>query len=366
MKSAEDIRTRAITWGVIGTGAIVRERMVAAIRAAGGDVASILSRSPERAREAADALEIPDAHDDLARFLADDRVQAVYIASPNALHAAQTIAAAEAGRHVLCEKPIADGIDDALLMIQACREAGVRLGVNHYHRLKTTHASIKRAISAGAVGDVVAIRVALPISLPVSRSSWRLADAARGGVARDLLVHHADLLRYLLDDEIVDVIAFSSRREAAGAEDTALGVLRFSKGVLASFADSYLTPAAENGLDLYGTAGSIRARGVMRSTVEGTVTLTRDGKVEALDGEPEDHFVTAVRRFHDSIESGGEPAITGEDGARALAAALAARDSARERRAVRPANVDLLLSQHQACVSRARPDTRAERAKEKR
>jgi len=125
-----------LRWGILSPAKIAREKVVPGLRRARRcDVVAIASRDPDRARQVADELEIPKAHGSYEALLADPEVDAVYIPLPNHLHAEWTIAAARAGKHVLCEKPIATNVADAERMVNACERAGVRLMEAFMYRL---------------------------------------------------------------------------------------------------------------------------------------------------------------------------------------------------------------------------------------
>jgi 1,5-anhydro-D-fructose reductase (1,5-anhydro-D-mannitol-forming) len=114
-----------VRWGLIGASTIAREWMIGAIREAGGEVVSVMSSDPARAQRYAQENGIPRHTVRLDELLADEGIDAVYISTTNELHKAQTLAAARAGKHVLCEKPLALNLEDAREMVAACRQAGV-------------------------------------------------------------------------------------------------------------------------------------------------------------------------------------------------------------------------------------------------
>src|SRR5436309_12088406 len=124
---------RQLGWGLIGAGDIARTRMIAAIRAQpDSDVVAVMSSQIERARNYAAETNIPHAYDSLDAILSDPAVDVVYISTTNDRHARETRAAAQAGKHVLCEKPLALSLDDAREMVATCKAAGVVIGTNHH------------------------------------------------------------------------------------------------------------------------------------------------------------------------------------------------------------------------------------------
>ena len=140
-------------WGLIGASTIASAHMIDAIRAnPGNQVVAVASSSPERGRAFAAQHGIAAAYDRVEDLLADPSVQVVYISTTNQLHHGQVLAAAAAGKQVLCEKPLAMSVADAAEMVQACRAAGVLLATNHHLRNAATHRKIRELIQSGAIG----------------------------------------------------------------------------------------------------------------------------------------------------------------------------------------------------------------------
>jgi 1,5-anhydro-D-fructose reductase (1,5-anhydro-D-mannitol-forming) len=328
-----------IGWGLVGASGHARQYMVPAFAADPScRVVAVLSGSPARGAELAAEAGGARVYHELDALLADPEVDAVFISTVNELHAEQTIAAARAGKHVLCEKPLALTLDDARAMRDACAQAGVVLGCNHHLRNAPVHRAIRRALESGAIGRVLAVRVFHAIGLPEERRTWRLDEpGSGGGVVLDITVHDVDLLRFLLDDEVAEVTALTAA-QGLGAQDAVMGVLRFRGGVLASHHDAFTVPYAGTGIELHGTDGSIVARNALTQEPVGEAVLRRDGVETPLElGEPESLYARAVRAFNGAIRGEGEPAVSGEDGIRSLAVALAVAESAASGRLVAPA-----------------------------
>src|SRR5438105_1094057 len=141
----------SIGWGLIGASTIARQYMIEAIRAQSGhDVVAVMSSSAERAKSFAADNKIAGAYDSLDALLADPAVQVVYVSTTNELHLPQVLAAAKAGKHVLCEKPLALNVDDAIAMVRACKDAGVVMATNHHLRNAVTHRKIRELLHSGA------------------------------------------------------------------------------------------------------------------------------------------------------------------------------------------------------------------------
>ncbi|MCP8938252.1 Gfo/Idh/MocA family oxidoreductase [Alsobacter sp. SYSU M60028] len=326
----------SVRWGLIGASTIAREWMIDAIRANGGEIAAVMSSDAERARSIARDHDIPAGVDSLDALLGSG-VDAVYISTTNDLHHAQTLAAARAGKHVLCEKPLDLTVAGARDMVAACREAGVTMGTNHHLRNAGTHRAMREAIVAGRIGKPLFARVFHAVYLPPHLQGWRIASPGAGaGVVMDITVHDADTLRFVLGDEPVEVAAFTQHggMGAQGVEDGVMGTVRFASGVLAQFHDAFTTQYAGTGFEVHGTEGSLIGRDCMTQKPVGEVLLRTAAGEEHLPIDRVNLYERSVAAFHAAIRGEGRPAATGEDGVRSLAMAAAVLESAATGRAV--------------------------------
>jgi 1,5-anhydro-D-fructose reductase (1,5-anhydro-D-mannitol-forming) len=330
-----------LQWGVIGASTIAREWMVPAINAQPDSmVAAVASSSAERGRRFAIELEIPMAYASVAELLEGPAIDAVYISTTNEWHESQTLAAVAAGKHVLCEKPLALSLESAHRMVAAASVAGVMIGTNHHLRNASTHRTIRELIRSGAIGPPLAARVFHAVYLPPHLQGWRIdRPDAGGGVILDITVHDADTLRFALGDEVVEVTAMAASQGMgrAGLEDAVMGVMRFRSGAIAQFHDAFTAPHASTGFEVHGTEGSLYGRDVMTQRPVGTVIIRREGREEEVAIEHENLYERSVRCFNAAVRGEGEPAATGEDGIRSLAVALAVREAAQTGRTVQVA-----------------------------
>jgi 1,5-anhydro-D-fructose reductase (1,5-anhydro-D-mannitol-forming) len=315
--------TGKLGWGLIGASTIAREWMIDAIRAQpGNEVVAVMSSDSRRAAAYAAEHGIAAAYTSIKELLADPAIDAVYISTTNELHAPQAIAAASAGKHVLCEKPLAMTLADAHAIIEACRKAEVVLATNHHLRNAASHEAIRGLVKRGAIGTPLFARVFHAVQLPAHLQGWRLQNPqAGGGVALDITVHDADTLRYVLDAEPLEAIAMSS--SSGAVEDGVMAVLRFDNGVLAQLHDAFNVAHAGTGIEIHGSAGSIFGRDVMTQRPVGEVRL-RDAKGErVIPIQPRNLYENALAAFNRAVQGLGLPSAGGDDGLRSLAAALA-------------------------------------------
>jgi 1,5-anhydro-D-fructose reductase (1,5-anhydro-D-mannitol-forming) len=319
-----------VRWGLIGASTIAREWVIGAIRATGGEIVSVMSSDPERARAYARDAGIGHGTSDLDALLGSG-IDAVYVSTTNDLHAPQTFAAAKAGKHVLCEKPLALDLATARAMVQACRDANVVMATNHHLRNAGTHRAMRDAIAAGRIGRPLFARVFHAVFLPPHLQGWRITSPGAGaGVVMDITVHDADTLRFVLGEEAVEVTAFTQQggMGGAGIEDGVMGVVRFGSGLLAQFHDAFTTRFAGTGFEVHGTEGSLVGTGCMTQQPVGDVVLRTAAGEELLPVDRTNLYERALAAFHAAVRGEGPPAATGEDGVRSMALALAALRSA--------------------------------------
>ena len=318
-------------WALVGASTIAEQHMIGALRAAGQDVAIVVSTSAARAREFAAAQGIPAAATDLAAVLSDPTIEAVYISSTNEKHFAQAMAAIAAGKHVLCEKPLGMTLEEATEMVRAAESADLVFATNHHLRCSGSHRAVRDLIRAGRVGRVLSLRLFHAVHLPENLRGWRINDAgAGGGVIPDITVHDADVVRFLLDEDPLSVVAQStSSGMGEGVEDSAMSVWSMPSGVMVFSHESFTHPFAGSGFEVHGTEGSIFARGVMTQLPVGEIDLVTGAGREGVPYSPHNLYVQAVRQFADAVAGKGQVAASGRDGIKSLAVALAVRDAAR-------------------------------------
>jgi 1,5-anhydro-D-fructose reductase (1,5-anhydro-D-mannitol-forming) len=325
--------TQTTGWGLIGASTIAREWVIDAIRAqAGNEVLAVMSSDAGRAASYAQANAIGSHGTSLDALLSDPRINAVYISTTNELHKEQTLAAAAAGKHVLCEKPLALNLADAREMVAACARAGVVMGTNHHLRNAATHRQIRDLVRDGAIGKALYARVFHAVFLPPHLQGWRINNsAAGGGVILDITVHDADTLRFILGAEPTTAIALSQQANLASGEleDGVMAVLRFDNDVLVQLHDAFTVKHAGTGLEVHGTEGSIIAHDVMTQRPIGRIILRNADGEKEISVKHENLYHRALAAFNAAMRGEGQPAASGEDGVRSLATALAVRESAR-------------------------------------
>ena len=247
--------TDPVRWGVIGCADIAVRKVIPAM--SGSDlshVTAIASRSAERARATADSLGIPKSYGSYEELLGDQEIEAVYIPLPNHLHPEWTIAAAKAGKHVLCEKPLATSSEVAAEMIDAADRSGVKLMEAFMYRLHPLWVEVRRLISEGAVGELRAVHSFFSYFNNDPADIRNQVDAG-GGSLFDIGCYPVNVARMLFDSEPTDVMA-SIRRDPDFGTDILTSVVLDFDGRHAVFTCSTQLEHDQR-VHIYGTEGRL-------------------------------------------------------------------------------------------------------------
>ena len=242
-----------LRWGIAATGRIAAAMATALRTLPDAEIAAIGSRTGEQARRFADAFDIPRAHGSYADLFADDDVDVVYVASPHSHHRDMTVAALEAGRHVLCEKAFALNASQAREMIETARRCDRFLMEAMWSWFMPVWQEVRRRVDAGEIGEVrvVAADFGIPIDDPEGRH--RRADLA-GGALLDLGIYPLALARFLLGEP--DDVRVLGHLTDQGVDGLSGGVLRFDSGAIGVF-HTTLDAFSGRAADIVGTTGSI-------------------------------------------------------------------------------------------------------------
>lgn len=200
--------------GVIGAGAIATLGHIPGLQKLEGvEVVSVCDTNAERARSVAERFSISEHHSDYQQLLAEDELDAVTVAVPNALHTPIVLAALDAGKHVLCEKPLATSLGDAKAMVEAAEEARVLLAANMHYRLSAEMQALKRVVEARDLGEVryAHVRFLRSADIPGFGSWFTRRELSGGGVLMDVGAHMLDLILWLLDFPVVEGVNCETR-----------------------------------------------------------------------------------------------------------------------------------------------------------
>jgi 1,5-anhydro-D-fructose reductase (1,5-anhydro-D-mannitol-forming) len=309
-------------WGLIGTGRIADDRVLPGINACEGNtLIGVCSRDQGRANSFAAKFGARNAYTSYEAMLRNPEITVVAIHTPNSQHADQAIAAARAGKHVFCDKPMATNTADAERIVRECEKSGVKLGVNFHNRFMPCFIDTRRIIEGGEVGDVQIVQVeASPGARPGGRlGTWRTEAAAAGlGTTYSIGVHVYDILRYLLASEVTMVSAFFDSPLGV-VEEINASLLRFENGVLAQLSVHENSPHPHNDFVIYGDKGRILGRGLTRSRAGGALEVTAaDGKTRTREFPATNAHGACVAAFSDALLNGRDPVPSGIDGLRSM------------------------------------------------
>jgi len=308
-----------VRWGVLSTASIAVEKVVPGMRRARGcEVLAVGSRDQGRARSVASQLDIPRAYGSYEALLADPDIDAVYIPLPNHLHARWTVEAARAGKHVLCEKPLALTAAEAQGMVDVCREAGVLLMEAFMYRLHPSWETVHELIAQGRIGRLTAV------------DSWfsyfnddpgniRNIRAAGGGALYDIGSYSVNLSRMLFGAEPSRVEALITRDPSSDVDVVTSGMLAFPDGVSTFTCSTRLEP--DQRVDIYGTTGRISI-GIPFNIPPDRPTeirLTAGGDppvapaTEVITIPTADPYAVEIERFGAAVRGGGPVPVPPQD-----------------------------------------------------
>ncbi len=337
---------KRIKWAVIGSGGIAKRRTIpeGITKARNAELSMVFDIDQKVNREVAKeyGAEAAASVDELLGGQAD----AIYIATPAGMHAQQVRACAEAGKHVLCEKPLGMSVAEAEKMIALCEQKGVKLGCAFMMRFVAQHREALSLIEQGRLGRPVYARAQLSCWYPPIVGAWRQDPATGGGGALiDMGGHCIDLLEMFFGN-VAKVSCFVNNTiHSYKSEDSATAMLFFENGAIGTVDTFFCIPdnSSKNALELYGSKGSILARGTIGQGPAGQMEafLEEDGKgydakqaraagqSMKIKPKPVNTYRAEIEEFSRAVIEDREPAISGELGLRSQKVLTACYESAR-------------------------------------
>jgi len=305
-----------LTWGLIGCGDIARKRVAAALRDANASELAAVSRAqPDLAESFAKEFGAARWYASWLDLLSDDAIGAVYVATPVHLHAAQCIAAAEAGKHVLCEKPMAMNSSECEQMIDACRANHVRLGIAYYRHFYPVIERIKEIINAGEIGQPVLAQANAFEWFnpkPTEPRSWLInPDLAGGGPMFDFGCHRIEVFLNLFGPIQTTTAVTSNVLFDRAVEDTAIATFQFEQGMCALLNVTHAAQEPQDTLEIYGSQGSIHVPVVNQGRMK---IINCDRVREEVLPPAMNIHQPLVQDFVDAVLEGRDPKVGGEIG----------------------------------------------------
>lgn len=342
-----DEQMRKVKVGVIGCGSIAKYRHLPEYAAASNvDMIAVCDVVSERAQAMAQTYGAK-AYSDYVDLLNNEEIEAVSICTPNIWHAPMTIAALEAGKHVLCEKPMATTLQEAEQMNARAEQCGKILMIGHNQRFVPSHQKAKEMIAGGKLGKIYSFRTSFGHSGPEGwsidgKDSWFFKrDQAVIGAMGDLGVHKADVIRFVLGEEISEVAAFveTSAKQQTNVEDTAVCILRTESGIVGTLAASWSYVKEDNSTVIYGEKGVLRLEddplySLMFHHIDGRTETFQLEQIQSNESGGQ-HDSRVIRTFIDSMINDTAPPITGIEGLKSLKVILAAMESHATKKIIR-------------------------------
>ena len=318
----------AMKWGILGAGSVARRRVMPAIQSLDKQsLCSLMVRDIDRAQTIAREFDTPFYCDSVESLVGNPNVDAVYVSSPVNLHLEHVKRAAEAGKHILCEKPMALTSGECREMIDICQTAGVNLQVCFVLRGWPIYHRVKALIDSGAFGQIIEIRAHLAKWTERETDEWRLDPAqGGGGVLIDVGSHYLDLFRFLVGDFTQIVSLGGSQVFNWPVEETAFLTVGFENGAFGVMGLSCNIKHNGNVLEIFGTEGSLFVGQDLR-------LVTADGETTEPLQFP-DYYSGLLANFYDCVFNGAQPLAPGVDGLCNMEAIEGAYEAMREGRVI--------------------------------
>lgn len=343
-------------WGVIGPGGFTDGNMAPAFRQAKDSrLVAVLSRSKERADAFAKAYAGDAGYDKIEQFLRHPGLDAVYIGTPNNLHASSAIPAMNAGKHVLCDISMAVTEADCIAMIQSARKNKVKFGMEYQPRYHPANADMKRMIDTGEIGDIIMIKAActmpfgghgvfvpqkfkVPSRVMAQHSTeWKEDLSMRGGgVTAFVWMFAVDMVRFLTGKDVEEVFAYTDVATAPrGQETICMGNFRFQGGIHGFVDCARPSPYADNNVTVYGTKGRLTSLGGLRLDSDGALEGVTEKGSFRKEYTGYNMYVDEVEAFIRCVRENREPSASGIDGWRERQISIAVIESSRQNKPIR-------------------------------
>jgi predicted dehydrogenase len=306
-----------VRFGILGCARICRRGLIPGIQRSGvATLSAIASRDPRTAAAWAAEFGVPRHYSSYEALVADPELDAVYIPLPNELHRPWVLACAAAGKHVLCEKPLALDVAEAEVMAAASRAAGVVLMEAFMWRHHPRVAHVRRMLAGGELGELRLVK--MDFSFDIDRSDWRLERARGGGALFDLGCYAINAARLFTGSQPQQVFARAVPYQT-GVDMTLGMLLRFASGCLA-LADCSFECPHRNRLEIVGTRAAVEFPGGVLPPVESELVIRRDRASEVIPFAACDQYAEQVKAFCAGIAAGRlpEPAEDGLENMRVL------------------------------------------------
>lgn len=299
-------------FGILSTAGIGQKAVLPAIESSDHRVGAIASRNLDRAREVAASFSIPRYYGSYEALFEDDEIDAIYIPVPNALHAQWTKRAADAGLHVLCEKPLASDTDEARESVEHCADRGITVMEAFMYRY---HPRTERAIeiAASALSDVRSVSASFQFPLFGDPEDIRLNPALAGGSLMDVGCYAVSAARQFLG-EPDRVYAHADDSRETGVDTSLTGILEYDDGSTAQIASSFDTPLIQR-YRVEGSNGWLEVTDAFDAPTDDSLELTYevDGERNVETFDPIDQYRLEVEHLAECVDAGVPPRTDGTE-----------------------------------------------------
>ena len=315
-----------LQWGLLST-ARINQALISPLRASQrNQLAAVASRTQQSADKYAREQKIPRAHGSYEALLADPEIDVIYNSLPNHLHAEWTIKAVEAGKHVLCEKPLALSVDEVDAIQEAARKHGRVVAEAFMYRHHPQTLKVQELVKNGSIGDLKLVRGSF--SYVLSRDGdVRLDPRMGGGSIWDVGCYPISYARSVIGEEPLDVFGWQVTG-STGIDDTFVGQMRFANDVIAQFDSSFVVPLRWF-MEIVGSEGTLNIPSPFKPQTNEKIYLTRGDKTETIEIKGQELYIGEVEDMADAILLGREPRILLEDSRANVAVISALLESAR-------------------------------------
>ena len=336
---------KKLHFGIIGAGRIGRvHAKTLAFRLPQAQTIAIADLNREAAESLAAHCGIPRVAESGSEIIADPAIEAVLICSPTETHADFIVAAAKAGKHIFCEKPIAHSLDEIDRALAAVKAAGVKLQVGFNRRFDANFARVRQSVASGEIGAPHLMHIVSRDPAPPPLSYIRVS----GGIFIDMTIHDFDMARFLIGDEVEEIytaggVMVDPEIGKAGDLDTALVLMRFRNGVIATIDNSRKAVYGyDQRVEILGSEGKIETGNCYpnQAVVSSGKTMYRDLPFNFFMERYTESYAAELRSFTQAVLENRQTEVTGIDGRIPVVMAIAARKSYDEHRPVRPEEVE--------------------------
>lgn len=306
---------KKLKWGIAGCGKFAEQTFIPTMKLLRkSNLNSLFSNDISRAKFLANKFGVSRHFNNYNEFLQSD-IDVVYISSTNADHYKQVIEAAKAGKHILCEKPLAVTSSEAEEMVKVCEENKVHLSVNYVYRFHPLIIKAKEITANQMLGKIVNISLSFNIDIPPGSNFRFNKSKSGGGALRDLGTHMIDLLRYFGGEitaifGVVDNVVYKSE-----VDDFSAGLIKFANGGYGYFNVSFNSKRAFNRIEILGHKGAISLDNLIRGKLASTkMTILLEGETKKAFRKRTNKQLNLLRSVQNSFLKNEKPLITGEDG----------------------------------------------------